>query len=186
MSARVVASWAQARISSCTCAFSAFIFGRSSRMVPTAPSISRRTNSPTTASIFRSAHPSVGSVFRDSRGVVHTVSSADPLDDLPPDAARALQDALLRPIDGDIGSALERCDAVRELVERWQDAFFAALPDDVDVEEERRWAAEAGMSLDEIEAEFADEDAEVDLTGLGLDDDALPVDLITADDDEDL
>jgi hypothetical protein len=124
-------------------------------------------------------------VFRDSRGVVHTVSSADPLDDLPPDAARALQDAVLRPVDGDVGGALERCDAVRELVERWQDAFFAALPDDVDVEEERRWAAEAGMSLDEIEAEFADDDAELDLTGLGRDDD-LPVDLITADDDEDL
>jgi hypothetical protein len=126
-------------------------------------------------------------VFRDSRGVVHTVSSADPLDDLPLDAARALQDALLRPVDGDLGSALERCDAVRELVERWQDAFFASLPDSFDVEEERRWAREAGMSLDEIEAEYAEEDAELDLTRLDLDDDddLLPVDLI-ADSDDDL
>ena len=122
-------------------------------------------------------------MFRDSRGVVHTVSSADPLDDLPPDAARALQDALLRPLDGDLGGALERCDAVRELVERWQDAFFAALPDDVDLAEERRWAAEAGMSLDEIEAEYAEEDDALDLTGLGGDDD-LPVDLIGEEDDD--
>src|SRR3954471_9075699 len=167
MSVRVVASWAQARISSCTCAFSAFIFGRSSRMVPTAPSTSSRTNSPTSASIIRSAHPSVGGVFRDSRGVVHTVSSADPLQDLPPDAALALQEALLRPVDGDIGSALERCDAVRELVERWQDAFFESLPEDFDIEEERRYALESGMSLDEIEAEYAEEDAEL---GLDLDD----------------
>jgi hypothetical protein len=106
-------------------------------------------------------------VFRDSRGVVHTVSSADPLDDLPPDAALALQDALLRPVDGDIGSALERCDAVRELVERWQDAFFESLPDAFDIEEERRYALESGMSLDEIEAEYAEEDAEL---GLDLDD----------------
>jgi hypothetical protein len=123
-------------------------------------------------------------VFRDSRGVVHTVSSADPLADLPPDAAIALQDALLRPVDGDIGSALERCDAVRELVERWQDAFFAALPDEFDVEEERAWAVEAGMSLDEIEAQYAEEDSELDLTGGG--DDDLPVDLIGADEDDDL
>ncbi len=89
---------------------------------------------------------------------MHTVSSADPLDDLPPDAAQALQAALLRPVDGDIGSALERCDAVRELAERWQDAFFAALPDTFDAEEERRWAVESGMSLDEIEAEYAEDD----------------------------
>ena len=57
-------------------------------------------------------------MFRDSRGVVHTVSSADPLDDLPPEAARALQQALLSP--GDIGSALEQCDAVRGLM--WRSA----------------------------------------------------------------
>ncbi|MDT7572242.1 MAG: hypothetical protein QOE05_2416 [Actinomycetota bacterium] len=127
-------------------------------------------------------------MFRDSRGVVHTVSSADPLDDLPPDAARALQDALLRPVEGDLATSLERCDAVRELVERWQDAFFDALPDDFDAEEERRWAVEAGMSLDEIEAQYAEEDSELDLTGLTLDDDEddLPVDLIAADEDDDL
>jgi hypothetical protein len=66
-------------------------------------------------------------MFRDSHGVVHTVSSAEPLADLPPGAAAALQDALLLTGPGvDIGSVLERCDAVRELVERWQDAFFAA------------------------------------------------------------
>ena len=127
-------------------------------------------------------------MFRDSRGVVHTVSSSDPLDDLPPDAARALQDALLRPVDGDLGTSLERCDAVRELVERWQDAFFDALPDEFDAEEERRWAVEAGMSLDEIEAQYAEEDSELDLIGLGLDDDEndLPVDLLAADEDDDL
>ena len=126
-------------------------------------------------------------MFRDSRGVVHTVSSADPLDDIPPDAARVLQDALLKPVDGDVGSALERCDAVRELVERWQDAFFDALPDDFDVEEERRWAVEAGMSLDEIEAKYAEEDAPLDLTGFDDDgEDELPLELITTDDDDDL
>jgi hypothetical protein len=107
-------------------------------------------------------------VFRDSRGVVHTVSSADPLLDLPPEAAAALQRALLRPVDGDVGNALERCDAVRELVERWQDAFFASLPDGFDLEEERRWAGEAGMSLDEIEADYAEEEPE---PAFDLDDD---------------
>jgi hypothetical protein len=122
-------------------------------------------------------------VFRDSRGVVHTVSSADPFTDLPPNAAIALQDALLRPVDGDIASALERCDAVRELVERWEDGFFAGLPDEFDVEEERRWAIEAGMSLDEIEAQYAEEDSELDLTGIE-DDDDLPVDLMASDDDD--
>jgi hypothetical protein len=126
-------------------------------------------------------------VFRDSRGVVHTISSADPLDDLPPEAAQALQDALLRPVEGDLGSVLERCDAVRELVERWQDAFFASLSDEFDVEEERRWAAEAGMSLDEIEAEYAEDDAELDLDAAEDDlADLLPVDpLLDADDDGD-
>lgn len=114
-------------------------------------------------------------MFRDSRGVVHTVSAADPLEDLPPDAARALQDGLLRPVEGDLGGALERCDAVRELLESWQDAFFAALPDEVDLDEERRWAANAGMSLDDIEAEYAEDedDDELDLTGLA-DEDGLP------------
>ena len=117
-------------------------------------------------------------MFRDSRGVVHTVSSADPLADLPPGAAAALQEALLQPPSGgatvDVGSVLERCDAVRELVERWQDAFFASLPDEVDLEEEARWAAEAGLSLAEVEAGYEDDDDEpLDLTALGDDDEAL-------------
>ena len=108
-------------------------------------------------------------MFRDSRGVVHTVSSADPLADLPPGAARALQRALLAPADGqavDLGSTLERCDAVRELVERWQDAFFASLPDDVDLVEETRYAAEAGISLDEVETGCDEDDVEGELTEL--------------------
>ncbi len=115
-------------------------------------------------------------MFRDSRGVVHTVSSADPLADLPPGAARALQAALMAPVTDasgpvDVGGVVERCDAVRELVERWQDAFFAALPDEVDLEEEARWAAEAGMSLDEVEAGYSedDDDDELDLELLGAD-----------------
>jgi len=120
-------------------------------------------------------------VFRDSRGVVHTVSSADPLADLPPGAARALQAALLSAGDGDgpvdVGSLLERCDAVRDLVERWQDAFFASLPDDVDLAEEARWAAEAGMSLDEVEAGYSEQDDPiVDLDELALDDDEEELD----------
>src|SRR3954468_7256347 len=150
MSCRAVASRAQALISSWTCALSAFIFGRSSRMVPTAPSTSSRTNSPTAASLWLCPHLSVGDVFRDSRGVVHTVSSADPLDDLPPDAAKALQEALLRPVDGDVTNSLERCDAVRDLIERWQDAFFDSLPESFDLEEERRCAIAAGVSVDEF------------------------------------
>ena len=107
-------------------------------------------------------------MFRDSRGVVHTVSSADPLEDLPPGAARALQAALLQPGAADIGSVLERCDAVRELVERWQDAFFAALPDEVDLDEEARWAAEAGMSLAEVEAQYEDEEEDEDEQSFSL------------------
>lgn len=107
--------------------------------------------------------------------MVHTVSSADPLSDLPPGAAKALQAALMAPAaDGatvDVGSVLERCDAVRELVERWQDAFFSALPEEVDLEEEARWAAEAGMSLDEVEAGYSEDDDEdeLDLDLLGAD-----------------
>jgi hypothetical protein len=97
-------------------------------------------------------------VFRDSRGVVHTVSSPDPLQDLPAAAAGVLTDALLGPVGGDLGGALERCEAVMALLERWQDAFFAALPVDVDLEEEARWAAEAGLSLDEIEAQWEDDE----------------------------
>src|SRR5919112_2699247 len=112
-------------------------------------------------------------MFRDSRGVVHTVSSADPLEDLPPGAVRALQAALLQPGATDLGSVLERCDAVRELVERWQDAFFAALPDEVDVEEEARWAAEAGMSFADVEAQYEDDedDDEQSFSLLGPDED---------------
>lgn len=114
-------------------------------------------------------------MFRDSRGVVHTVSSSDPMADLPAGAARALQEALLEvPPPGtevDLGGVLERCDAARELIERWQDAFFAALPDDVDLAEEARWAAEAGLSLDDVEAGYEDEDDEVlDVELLGLPD----------------
>ena len=101
-------------------------------------------------------------MFRDSRGVVHTVSSADPLEDLPPGAVAALQAALLQPGSADLGSVLERCDAAQELLERWQDAFFSALPDEVDVEEEARWAAEAGMSFEEVEAQYQDEDDDED------------------------
>ena len=105
-------------------------------------------------------------MFRDSRGVVHTVSSADPLEDLPPEAVRALQQALLAP--GDLGSALERCDAVRDLVERWQDAFFASLPDDIDLAEEAEWAAKAGLSLAEFEAEYDDDEEDEDDEPLSL------------------
>ena len=116
-------------------------------------------------------------MFRDSRGVVHTVSSADPLADLPPGAARALQEALL-PVGGvDLGTVLERGDALRELIEGWQDAFFAALPDDVDLAEEARWAAEAGLSLEDVEAGYEEDDEDdldgdepVDLQLLGLGD----------------
>jgi hypothetical protein len=122
-------------------------------------------------------------VFRDSRGVVHTVSSADPLQDVPPGAVAALQQALLPHSVGDpvdVGGVLETADALQELLQNWQDAFFAALPDDVDLAEEARWAAEAGLSLEEVEADWADdedEDGEDDaLAGLALealdDDDA--------------
>lgn len=93
--------------------------------------------------------------------MVHTVSSADPLADLPPGAALALQAALLSHTERsqvDVGSVLERCDAVRELVEHWQDAFFASLPDEIDIAEEARWAAEAGMSLDELEADYSEDE----------------------------
>lgn len=104
-------------------------------------------------------------MFRDSRGVVHTVSSADPLTDLPPEAAAALQDALLQP--GDLGTLLERCEAVRDLLDDWQTSFFEGLPAHVDLEEEARAASEAGLSLEQVEAEHAADD----LLGLGDDDD---------------
>jgi hypothetical protein len=86
--------------------------------------------------------------------VVHTVSSADPLADVPASAAAVLARALLVPSGGDIGGLLERCEAVVALLDQWQDAFFAALPPEVDLEEEERYAAEAGVSLKEIEEDW--------------------------------
>lgn len=119
-------------------------------------------------------------MFRDSRGVVHTVSSTDPLGDLPAGAVRALQEALLTPAcpgaPVDLGGVLGTAEAVRELLGRWQDAFFAALPDDVDLEEEARWAAEAGLSLADVEAH---EPPELDLPD---DDDDDQHDHVPADD----
>jgi hypothetical protein len=109
-------------------------------------------------------------VFRDSRGVVHTVSSADPLADVPAVAAAALARALLVPVGGDLGGALERCEAVTALLDRWQDAFFAALPAEFDLEEEARYAAEAGITLADVELDWPDDDE--DLDGADLDDDA--------------
>jgi hypothetical protein len=125
-------------------------------------------------------------VFRDSRGVVHTVSSSDPVADLPTGAARALQEALLEvPAPGtavDLGGVLERCEAARELLDRWQDAFFASLPDEVDLAEEARWAARAGLSLDDVEADYQpDDDEDLDLELLGLDDDGLDDDSLDDD-----
>ncbi len=90
--------------------------------------------------------------------MVHTVSSADPLDDLPASAAGALARTLLVPVHGDLGTALERCDAVGALLDRWQDAFFAALPAEVDLEEEERYAAEAGVTLADLEDGWDDDD----------------------------
>ena len=94
--------------------------------------------------------------------MVHTVSSADPLDDLPGAAAELLRRELLAPVSADLGGALERCEAVAMLLDRWQDAFFAALPAAVDREEEVRWACEAGLSLDELEAEWEDDEDDWD------------------------
>ncbi len=94
--------------------------------------------------------------------MVHTVSSADPLDDLPLAASSVLARALLSPTHGDLGGALERCEAVRQVLDRWQDAFFAALPAEVDLDEESRWAAEAGLSLEEIESEWEEDDWDED------------------------
>lgn len=112
---------------------------------------------------------------------MHTVCSADPLADLPPGAAVALQRALLESEPGqpvDLGSVLERCDAVLELVDRWQDAFFTALPESFDLEQEARYAAEAGLSLDEVESGYADDDDDDELDEPrgdepGADDDVL-------------
>lgn len=121
-------------------------------------------------------------MFRDSHGVVHTVASADPLDDLPPQAATALAAALLRPEESDIGTALERCEGVRVLLERWQSAFFAALPDEVDLVEEARWAEQAGLSLAEVEASYALEDDLLDEPELIGDHDTDPLPGLDVDD----
>ncbi|MCU1601829.1 MAG: hypothetical protein JWO22_2538 [Frankiales bacterium] len=107
-------------------------------------------------------------MFRDSHGVVHTVSAADPLDDVPQQAADALARTLLVPCHGDLGSLLERCEAVIDLLERWQDAFFAALPPEVDLEEEAQWAAKVGITLADVEDEWEEDDDDED------DDDELP------------
>ena len=88
---------------------------------------------------------------------MHTVSSADPLDDLPGTAAELLRRELLGPVQGDLGGRLERCEAVSALLDRWQDAFFAALPVKVDREEETRWAAEAGLCLEDLESQWEDD-----------------------------
>lgn len=101
-------------------------------------------------------------MFRDSRGVVHTVSAPEPLTDVPPAAASALARALLVPWHGDLGSALERCEAVTALLGRWQDAFFAALPSDYDADEERRYAEEAGLDYDEVSGDWEDDLDELD------------------------
>jgi hypothetical protein len=120
--------------------------------------------------------------------VVHTVSSADPLADVPAVTAAALARALLVPVEGDLGGANDRCEAVPALLDGWQDAFFAALPAELDMEEEARYAAEAGVSLAEIEEDWDDwpeddepdddeDDDEVtgqlDLDVLDLDDDTI-------------
>lgn len=101
-------------------------------------------------------------MFRDSRGVVHTVSSSDPLSDLPPSAAGALARALLVPVGGDLGGALERCEAITALLDGWQDAFFASLPGEVDPEEEARYAAEAGITLSDLEQDWDDDEDDDD------------------------
>jgi hypothetical protein len=111
-------------------------------------------------------------VFRDSRGVVHTVSSPDPLQDIPAAAADALARTLLVPSQGDLVRLLDRCEAVVDLLERWQDAFFAALPVEVDIQEEARWAEQAGISLADVEEEWAEDDE--DEYDEGDDEDELP------------
>jgi hypothetical protein len=109
--------------------------------------------------------------------VVHTVTAPDPLDDLPRPAADALARTLLVPSEGDLGSLLERCEVVVDLLERWQDAFFAALPPEVDIEEEARWAEQAGISLADIEDEWEDDGSDDDDESPGQ----LPLDAIGVD-----
>lgn len=102
--------------------------------------------------------------------MVHTVSAADPLADVPATAAAALARAVLVPVRGDLGGALERCEAVTALLDRWQDDFFAALPPEVDLEEEARYAAEAGVDLAEVEQEWESWDDDADDDDAGEDD----------------
>ncbi len=113
-------------------------------------------------------------MFRDSHGVVHTVSASDPLLDLPAAAGEALAAGLLRPSERDLEAALDRCEAARELLERWQDEFFAALPEAIDLEEEAVWAAQAGVSLAEVEAAYEDDDEHDDEEPVLLLDDPEP------------
>jgi hypothetical protein len=109
--------------------------------------------------------------------VVHTVCSSDPLVDLPPDAAASLARVLLVPAHGDVAALLERCEAVRDVLDRWQDGFFASLPGDIDPDEEARWAEQSGVSLAEIEAEIeADRAVEADLPDEEWEDDAVDLD----------
>jgi hypothetical protein len=102
--------------------------------------------------------------------VVHTVSAPDPLTDVPPAAATALATALLVPVDGDLGSALERCEGVIALLERWQDAFFAALPPEFDADEERSYAEAAGLDYDELHDDWDELDEEAGFGADGYDD----------------
>lgn len=125
-------------------------------------------------------------MFRDSRGVVHTVTAPDPLDDLPTPAADALARTLLVPSEGDLGSLLERCEVVVDLLERWQDAFFAALPPEVDIEEEARWAEQAGISLADIEDEWEGDGSDDDESPGQLPLDAIGVDELIVFRDDDL
>lgn len=109
--------------------------------------------------------------------MVHTVCSSDPLVDLPADAAASLARALLVPAQGDVASLLERCEAVRDVLDRWQDGFFTSLPAEIDLEEESRWADQSGVSLAEIEAEIeADLVAESDLAEEDWEDNAVDLD----------
>src|SRR3569623_128776 len=70
-SARSLASSAAARISSWTCTMSAFILGRSSRIVPTPSSTSRRTNSPISCRLL---HPGVSPAFCRASGTMAPVT----------------------------------------------------------------------------------------------------------------
>ena len=102
------------------------------------------------------------------------MSSADPLQDIPAAAADALARTLLVASDGDLLGLLERCEAVVDLLERWQDAFFAALPTEVDLMEEAHWAEQAGLSLAEVEQGWEDDEHDDEDGDEDGDDDELP------------